>query len=352
MTTALIDLELAVPVMFWMAVGFVVAMAAAVVIERSAFGILALRQSRLERRYLPIVRGALAGDEAARRLLVASPGRHRIAVAGLLIPPLIDDRDPARIAATRAIAEAAAVPAIADRYLKSLRWWRRALALHALGLMQSRTHTAAIVAALDDGNANVRAAALDALTDLRDPASLSAIVVRMHDASLQRGRRAAALSAFGAECEPLLLDLAEIDPDRLVNYARALAVCGTVRSRPALCRWMNDPRLDVRAAALEALSHVGLDDAAARLAVEALESPDAHVRAMAANALNGWADTPDVPARLGSHLDDTWAVAVSAARSLRSLGELGQAELRARAARGDLAGLLARQMLWQAGVRA
>ena len=54
-------------------------------------------------------------------------------------------------------------------------------------------------------------------------------------------------------------------------------------------------------------------------------------------------------ARVAAHLDDTWAVAVRAARTLHSMGPAGTVELQARASRPDIGGLLARQMLWQAG---
>ena len=73
------------------------------------------------------------------------------------------------------------------------------------------------------------------------------------------------------------------------------------------------------------------------------------VRAMAAHALRGWQGPGDAPARLARHLDDTWAVAVQAARTLRSMGPAGVLELQAHASSPHLAGLLARQMLWQAG---
>ena len=228
-------------------------------------------------------------------------------------------------------------------------WWRRALALRALGLIQARDHTAQLIAALDDAHPDVRAAALDALMDLHDPATVPAIVVRLHDTSLHRGRRGAALKAFGSRCEPFLLELSEVDPAHRLNYTHALAICGTPRSRPVLCRWTRDPRVEVRAAAFEALAYVGLDEDAARVAVEGLESADPPVRAMAAYALRGWQGPGDAAARLARHLDDTWAVAVRAARTLQSMGHAGFVELQARASRPDLAGLLARQMLWQPG---
>jgi HEAT repeat protein len=237
---------------------------------------------------------------------------------------------------------------LADRYLHSWWWWRRAIALRAFGLMQVRERTPAIVGALDDTHPAVRAAALDALTDLQDPASLQDIVVRLHDATLPRGRRAAALTAFGPQGEAFLLELAGVDPARRVNYARALAICGSPRARATLCRWAADENVAVRAAAFEALGHVGLDESSARLALEALDSPDASVRAMAAHALHGWTGAEGVTAPLLRRLDDVWPVAVRAARSLQSLGPAGLAALRANAGRADVAGQLARQMLWEA----
>jgi HEAT repeat protein len=115
-----------------------------------------------------------------------------------------------------------------------------------------------------------------------------------------------------------------------------------------LCRWTCDARVEVRATAFEALAYVGLDDEAVRVAIGGLESDDPPVRAMSAYALRGWQGQGEAAARLAPHLDDTWAVAVQAARTLRSMGDAGFIELQARASRQGLGGLLARQMLWQA----
>ena len=83
---------------------------------------------------------------------------------------------------------------------------------------------------------DVRAAALDGLTDLHDPAALRPSSCGVHDTSLHRGRRGAALKAFGSECEPFLLELAGVDPANRLNYIHALAICGTARSRPVSVR--------------------------------------------------------------------------------------------------------------------
>ncbi len=195
----------------------------------------------------------------------------------------------------------------------------------------------------------MRDAALDSLADMHDPAALPAIVVHLHNATLQRGRRIAAIAAFGAECEAFLLDLAAVDVEHRLNYARALAICATVASRRTMCDWTRDSRMDVRAAAFEVLGHIGLDEAAAEVAIAALDSPDVAVRARAASALHGWTGS-NVASRLGRMLDDEWLVAVQAARSLQSMPLSGFVELQAHTARQDLAGALARQMVWEVEV--
>jgi HEAT repeat protein len=351
MTEFLIEFARLAPLMVWAGVVIALTMAAAVVVQRAAFGLQQALSRRVAQRYRPLVQRALEGDETARGELLASPARHRLALARLLIEPLIEDRNPERIARTRAILEAMSVFQLADRYLRSWWWWRRALALRALGLVQARDFTAQLVAALDDSHPDVRAAALDGLTDLRDPAALQAIVVRLHDTSLHRGRRGAVLKAFGSDCEPFLLEWSEVDHENRLNYIQALAICGTARSRPVLCRWTRDARVEVRATAFEALAYVGLDDEAAHVAIEGLESDDPPVRAMAAYALRGWQGPGDAAARLAPHLDDTWAVAVRAAHTLQSMGPAGLVELQAHASHPDIGGLLARQMLWQASTQ-
>src|SRR5262245_9480426 len=286
----------------------------AVLVERAAFACWASWRERTEQRYGSLVRSALEGDDPATRELVASPARHRLVLAALLVLPLIEDRNPERITRTRILVTTLSLVPIADRFLRSRLWWRRALALRALGLTQIRDRTAAIVAALDDRNANVRAAALDALTDLKDPASLQAVIVRLHDTSLHRGRRVAAMTAFGHAGEPFLLDLADIDPVHRLDYARALAVCGSARARPTLCLWARDNRPEVQAAAFEALAGVGLDDDAAKVAIQALESEHEAVREMAAFALGNWSGAGDAATCLARHLGDTWTVARRAAQ--------------------------------------
>src|SRR4029078_4553404 len=104
-------------------------------------------------------------DRAACHQRAAIRVRHCMLIGRLLIEPLIDDRDPGRIASTRDIVRALSLIPVADGYLNSRLWWRRALAPARGGVSQATERTAALVAALDDPHPDVRAAALDALTD-------------------------------------------------------------------------------------------------------------------------------------------------------------------------------------------
>ena len=323
----------------------------AVVAERSVVAWLRSRYRRIERRYAPVVSRALAGDDWAIAELTRSPKRHQITIARIFVLPLYDDPDPLRVGRTREILMAMSLPAIADRLLKSRSSWQRTLALRAIGILQARTFTPAVVAALDDPAPEVRAVALDALADLKDPATLPAVIVRLSDETQHRGRRLAALASWGSECEPMLLDLASIDARNRINYARALGVCGTARSRTLLSEWTADADAEVRIAAFDALAQIGLDDATASLALRALESSNVRERAGAAQALHGWTEGGDVAASLAQHLDDDWPVAFRAAQSLKTMSDAGAAALQASASRPGLAGELARQALWELGAR-
>jgi HEAT repeat protein len=316
-----------------------------VVIERAAFGWWNTRRKRLERTYAPLLARALDGDDEAQRRLAAAPRRHQLVLAELLIFPVLDRRDWTQAGRLRTIFRAMNL-ALLDRYLNSWRWWRRAMALRAVGFLQMREYTPTLVAALDDRQPEIRAAALDGLTDSEDPAALAAIVVRLHDETLHRGRRAAALAAFGPACEPMLLDLAALDAANRLGYARALAITGSEAARPALSSWVADSRAPVRAAALDALGHTGLDEASTAAVLDALDDSDVLVRAAAVRALAD-AGGPAIADRIAAHLADAWPACAAAARALRRRGAEGRMRLEKESSRSDLAGTLARQMLWE-----
>ncbi len=107
------------PLMVWAAGATALTMAAAVIVERTAYGLQRALNRRVTQRYRPLVQRALAEDDAARGQLLASPARPRLVLAWLMIEPLIEDRDPERIARTREIAQELSVFTLADRYLRS-----------------------------------------------------------------------------------------------------------------------------------------------------------------------------------------------------------------------------------------
>jgi hypothetical protein len=332
--------------MAWLGAFLVLFNASAVLVERALYAFGNRRRRRIEQRYEPLVRRCVEGDSEALRRLRASPRRHQLYIARLVVAPLYVHRDPRQLARTREIFEAMSWIDTADDLLGSHRWWKRVIAIRALGILQIRSRAGALVAALDDSHPDVRAAALDAVADLRDPSTLGAIVVRLHDESLHRGRRFAVIAAFGVSCEPFVLDMAGVDATNRLDYARALRICGTRQSVSILTRWTGDADADVRAAAFEALGNIGLDIDTAALAMAALEREDVKVRAMAAFALRG-CRSGDVAARLAQHLDDQWPVAVRAAKALKDIGATGVTALHAASSRSDLAGELARQTLWE-----
>jgi len=106
----------------------------------------------------------------------------------------------------------------------------------------------------------------------------------------------------------------------------------------------------VRAAALQALGSLGLDDRAYYYALRALGDASDAVRAMAARAL-GRSRRSDAASYLAQHLGDEWLVAAHAATALRMLGASGERELAARQDAPGLTGVLARQMLWERRAR-
>ena len=78
--------------LLWIGVGLAVAMTLAIVIERVALAVDERRLSRAERDYGPLIARALRNDGEAGRALVESPSGDRLAIARLLITPLIEDR--------------------------------------------------------------------------------------------------------------------------------------------------------------------------------------------------------------------------------------------------------------------
>jgi HEAT repeat protein len=319
-----------------------------VVVLHGARELMYRRRRRLLASYRPVVLAALNDDdpEPSLRALTRVPRRHAPLLATLILEPL---RSVKGSVADRALAAARAA-GLTDRWHRELahrRWWRRARAAHALGLVGDVGAVRALVAALEDPSGEVRAAAVEALGLIGDPAAIPELVARLPAHSrYQRVRLVDALQRFGWVGVDALLHHAETHREDRGLIAELLAVVAAPGAVPALLAWSGDPRAEVRASAVRALGAIGVDDRAYYHLLRAIQDDCAEVRAAAAWAL-GRSGREDAAVYLAPHLQDAWIVAAQTARALRDLGAAGRNALEHAAASAD--GELARQVLWECG---
>ena len=126
-----------------------------------------------------------------------------------------------------------------------------------------------------------------------------------------------------------LIAHARVHPDDLAIVAELIGFTGAANAADDLLAWSSHADPQVRAAALQALGSLGLDDRAYYYVLRALGDTSDAVRAMAARAL-GRSRRSDAAPYLAQHLGDEWLVAAHAATALRMLGPSGERELAAR----------------------
>ncbi|HEV8254708.1 MAG TPA: HEAT repeat domain-containing protein [Vicinamibacteria bacterium] len=299
--------------------------------------------------YRPLVDSLLqegAPPETFERLAQV-PRRHQAVLASLLLAPLrvVTGEMVDRI---RAAAERAGLVARWTSDLRHRRWWTRAEAALALGLVREPSAAEALVAALEDEHEEVRAAAVDALGLLGDPRAIPALVLRLSDESRhQRVRIVESLREFGQRATPALLAHARSNPAAVREVADLVGLLAGAEAGEDLLQWSAHEDPSVRAAALRALGTIGPDDRAYYYALRALGDESAEVRAMAARAL-GRSRRAEAAPYLAEKLEDEWEVAAHSATALRELGAPGIEALSSRAAGTSPGADLARQMLWEA----
>ena len=309
------------------------------------------RDGRLHARYRPDVDAVLSAvrpDDLAAAIdrLALAPPRHGPLIGTMLITPLRvasgSPVDAARAAAGRL--------GLIDRWKKDLGghpWWRQAEAARALGLVRAEGALRPLIAALDDPHDEVRAAAVEALGHLGDPACVPALLRALPDASRhQRARVVESIRELGPSVAHALVAHARAHPDDLATVAELIGFTGAASAADDLLAWSSHQDAKVRSASLQALGSLGLDDRAYYYVLRALGDGSEAVRAMAARAL-GRSRRADSAPYLAQHLGDEWLVAAHAATALRMLGPAGERELTARQEAPGLAGVLARQMLWE-----
>jgi HEAT repeat protein len=272
---------------------------------------------------------------------------HRDVLTELLIAP-------ARVATGGVIdvlRAAAAELGLIDRWRRELtnrRWWVRADAARSLGLLKEPSSVDLLVATLDDDHEEVRAAGVEGLTHILDPRTVPVLVSKLPDQSRhQRVRLIEALHRFGSVAVAPVLAYEREHPEDRAMLAQLLGVIADPAAIEPLARWMDDERSPVRAAAMQALGLVGVDQRTYYHALRALSSDsDPEVRAMAAWAL-GRSGRKEAAPYLAKRLQDEWIVAAHSATALRALGAAGIAVLRGVADDKGVAGDLARQILFE-----
>lgn len=307
-----------------------------------------LRRRRLLALYRPRVDATLtsATDEDGRASLVNTALRHR-AILGRLILSAARLQTGAVVSRLR---ETARALGLIDRWMRAAgdsRWWVRAEAVRALGLVREAGAFDTLLAALDADHEEVRSAAVDALGRLGDARCGPALIGRLHDESRhQRARLFEALRAQGAAVAPILLQHIRERDELTATTIDILGIIGDTTSIDRLLPLTSDDDPQLRAAALRAIGSIGLDDRSYYYALRGLEDADPEVRAMAARALGRSGRQAAVP-YLAARLGDEWIVAAHCARSLRRLGRAGAAALEEAAGSTGLGAELARQMVWE-----
>jgi hypothetical protein len=325
---------------------------AILIVQRLVRAALQRRHLDLLQRYRPVIAAALTSDARSLANLPAPlTTRHRAIAGELVLATLRIVRGP-QTARALAVADHLKLTTAWRTDLGARRWWHRAEAALALGLLRDRKSVRELIALLDDDHEQVRAAAIDALGQIGDTLAVPALLARMGDPTRhERARLIQALRAFGDRATPALVEHGERHPADRALVATVLSHVGGAAAAAALLEWSKTEDPATRAAVWTALSTIGLDDRAFYHAIKALDAAEPPVRAAAARAL-ARCGRDDASAHLASRLDDDWEVAAHAARALARLGASGKEALLLRAAGGPGLGQdLALQVLWESGHR-
>lgn len=146
----------------------------------------------------------------------------------------------------------------AQRELGARRAWRRAAAAYRMGDMCCEEAAPALLAALDDRNRTVRAAAARSLGRLKVVDCAKPLVEALVTGRIPSGVAGEALVELGPAAVPELRAIAEHPGHRL--RATAIALLGLVggsADSPLVVRCLGDPSAEVRAAAADALARIG-----------------------------------------------------------------------------------------------
>jgi HEAT repeat protein/beta-lactamase regulating signal transducer with metallopeptidase domain len=163
----------------------------------------------------------------------------------------------------------------------------RRAAAHSLGRLKDSRAVPGLIGALKDSDPQVRASAAEALAEFEDSRAIAPLVALLNDPSTEVKQSALdALSHFEEGVPSTAIVRLLGDADAEVRH-RAAHIAGKLRDRsatPALARLVRDPSSDVRQAAIEAIGELK-DPAAASAVMPALADADADVRQQAINTM-------------------------------------------------------------------
>ena len=157
----------------------------------------------------------------------------------------------------------------------------RRAAAHSLGQLKDSRAVPGLIGALKDSEPKVRAAAAEALAEFEDPRAITPLAAMLNDPSTEV--KQSSLEAL-AHYEDNVLPAAAIirllsDPDVEIRH-NAAHLAGKLRDRsatPALAKLVGDPNADVRQAAIEAIGELR-EPAAAAAVLPGLSDSNADVR--------------------------------------------------------------------------
>jgi len=163
----------------------------------------------------------------------------------------------------------------------------RRAAAHSLGRLKDSRAVPGLIGALKDSEPKVRAAAAEALAEFEDSRAIAPLAALLSDPSTEVKRSAIdALSHFEDNLPSAAIIRVLNDPDAEVRH-NAAHLAGKLHDRSAtgaLAKLVGDPSADVRGAAIEAIGDLG-DPAAAVAVVPGLSDADADVRQQAINTM-------------------------------------------------------------------
>jgi HEAT repeat protein/beta-lactamase regulating signal transducer with metallopeptidase domain len=163
----------------------------------------------------------------------------------------------------------------------------RRAAAHSLGQLKDARAVPGLIGALKDPEPKVRAAAAEALAEFEDSRAIVPLTAMLNDPSTEVKQSALdALSQFEGNLPSAAIVHLLADPDAEVRH-KAAHLAGQTHDRSAtgaLAKLVGDPSSEVRQAAVEAIGELG-DPAAAVAVVPALSDADADVRQQALSTI-------------------------------------------------------------------